>query len=67
MNNDIKFLNIDWRTRYSSQILKTISIAWLSYIFRLQYVRFPSHFFIGVILKPSGQLAELFVYIIPLK
>ena len=33
--------------------------------FRPQYVWFPSHFYIGVIPNSSGQLVELFVYIIP--
>ena len=30
-------------------------------------VWFPSHLYIGVIPNPSGQLAELIVYIIPLE
>ena len=42
-------------------------IACLSYFFRLQYVCFPVHLYIGLIPNSSGQLAKLVVYIIPLE
>ena len=34
-------------------------------LFRPQYVWFPSHSYVALILNSSGQLAELIVYIIP--
>ena len=58
MNNDIKFLNIEWRTRYWSQIMKTIFELDVSVIFRPQYVWFLAHLYVGLIPKSSGQLAE---------
>ena len=69
INNDMKFLNIEWRTLYS---LKNFEDhfrlhASVNYFFRLQYVWFPVHLYIGLIPNSSGQLAELLVCIIPLE
>ena len=61
MNNDIKFLNIEWRTRYSLTILKTIFGLHASVIFRPQYVWFLVHLYVGLIPNSSWQLAELYL------
>ena len=66
MINDIKFLNIEWRTRYSSQILNTILGCMSQLVFRPLYVWFLAHLYGGLIPNSSGQFAELIVYIIPL-
>ena len=66
MNNDIKFLNTEWRTRYSLT-LKTIFGSHASVILRPQYVWFLEHLYVGLIPNSSGELAELIVYIIPLE
>ena len=60
MNNDIKFFNIEWRTWYSLTNFEEHFGLILP-----QYVWFFSHLYIGVIPKPSGQLAEVIVHIIP--
>ena len=49
----------------TSQIMKTIFGLHASVIFRPQYVWFLTHLWGPVIPHPSGQLAELVVYIIP--
>ena len=68
MNNDIKFLNIEWRTRNSLINFEDHFGLHASVIFfRPQYMWFPSQLYIGVIPNSSGQLAELIVYIIPLE
>ena len=43
VNNDIKFLNIEWRTRYSLTNFEDRFGLRASVIFRLQYVWFPVH------------------------
>ena len=63
MNNDIKFLNIEWSTRYSL----TIFGLYASVIFRLEYVWFLVHLYIGLFPNSCGQLAELIADIIPLE
>ena len=48
MNNDIKFLNIEWRAHIiPSQILKTVLGSLPQLFFRLQYVWFPVHLYTG--------------------
>ena len=64
MNKDITFLNIELRTRYSHTNLEYRFGLRASVIFRPQYVWFPSHLYIGVILNSGGHLAELIVYTI---
>ena len=61
MNNDIKFLNLEWRTWYSLTNFKTTLDNMPQLFFRPHYVWFPSHLYIGVIPKSGGQLAELFI------
>ena len=61
MNNDIKFLNIEWRSHdIPSQILKPI-------YFLDPNVWFLAHLYVALIPNSSGQLAELIVQIIPLE
>ena len=68
MSNDIKFLNIEWRTQYYLTNFEDHFGLHASVIFlRPQYVWFPSHLYAGLIPNSSGQLAELIVYIIPQK
>ena len=67
MNNDIKFPNIEWRTRYSLTNFEDHFGLHASVIFRLQYVCFLAHLYVGLIPNTSGQLAELIAYIIPLE
>ena len=60
VNNDIKFLNIECRTRYpltnfEDQLGLRASVIFLD----PQYVWFPSHVYVGLIPNSSGQLAEL--------
>ena len=64
MNNDIKILNIKWRTWYFLTKIEDHFGLRASVIFRPQYVWFPSHLYIGVIHNSSGQLAELIIYAI---
>ena len=69
MNNDIEFLNREWRTRYTltnfdDHFLDCI-ICIPQLFFRRKYVWFPAHLYDPVIPNSSGQLAELIVYIIP--
>ena len=45
MNNDIKFLNIEWRTPYPLPNFEDRFELRASVIFRLQYVRFPVHLY----------------------
>ena len=47
----------------SSHILKTFFLLHASVIFRPKHVWFPVHLYGPVIPNPSGQLAELIVYI----
>ena len=66
MNNDILFLNREWRTRYSlAHFEDHFWIACLSNFLdpNMQYVWFPIHLKGPMIPDPSGQLAELIVYI----
>ena len=67
MNNNIKFLNIEWRTWYSLTNFEDHFGLHASVIFIPQYVWFLVHLYVGLIPKSSGQLAELIVYIIPLE
>ena len=67
MNNDIKFLDIESRTRYSLTTFEDHFELHALAIFRPQFVWFLSHLYIGVISNSSGQLAELIVYIMPLE
>ena len=69
MNNDIKFLKIKWRTRYSLTNFDDdlgLGLHASVIFFSAQYVWFPSYLYIGMIPNSSGQLAELIVYIISL-
>ena len=47
MNNNTKFLNLEWRTQYSLTILKTILDGMPQLFFRPQYVWFLVHLYIG--------------------
>ena len=67
MNNDITFLNREWRTRYSLTNFKTNLDYMPQLLLRSRYVWFPSDLYIGVIPNSNGQLAELIVYTIPLE
>ena len=68
MNNDIKFLKIEWTTRYSLTNLEDHFGLHASVIyFKPQYVWFLAHLYVDLIPNPSGQLAELIVDIIPLE
>ena len=49
------------------QILKIILDCMPQLFFRPQYVWFPSHLYVGLIPKSSGQLEELIVCIIALE
>ena len=61
MNNDSKFLNIEWRTRYSLTNFEGHFGLHCSDIFRPQYVWFLEHLYVALILSSSGQFAELFI------
>ena len=64
MNNDIYFLDREWRTWYSlTHFEDNFWIACIGYFFTPKYVRFPVHLYGTVIPDHSGQLAELIVYI----
>ena len=65
MNNDIKFLNIDWRPRYPLANFENHFGLYVSVIFLVFNMRGFLHMYIGVIPKSSGQLAEIILYIIP--
>ena len=68
MNNAIKFLDTEWRTRYSLINFEDHFGLCASIIFfRPQYVWFHSHLYIGVIPNSSGQMAELIICAIPLE
>ena len=67
MNNDIKFLNIEWRTPYPLTNFEDHFGFRASVIFRVQYVWFPVHLYTGLLPNSSGQLAELIIHIIPLE
>ena len=60
MNNDIKFLNIEWRTRYSLKNFED-HFGLHACISRPQYVWFLVHVYVALIPNSSGQLAELIV------
>ena len=61
MNNDIQFLNREWRTRYSlTNFEDHFWIACLSY-FLDPNMWFTGHLKGQMIPDPSGQLAELIV------
>ena len=62
MNNDIRFLNIEWRTWNSLTNFEDHFGLHASVIFRHQYVWFPSHLYVICIPNSSGQLTKLFVY-----
>ena len=64
MNNDNKFLNIEWRTRYLLTNFEGDFVLHASVIFKPQNVWFLVHVYVGLIPNASGQLAELIVYII---
>ena len=66
MNNDIKFLNIEWRARYSFTKFEDYFGLHAS-IFRPPYVWFLVHLYVALIPNSSGQLAKLIIYIIPLE
>ena len=66
MNNDIKFLKLEWRTTSRHKFWRPFWIACLSYFFRLQYVWFPVHLYTVELPNSSGHLAELIVHIIAL-
>ena len=59
MNYDIKFLNIEWRTRYSHTNVNDQFGLHASVFFIPQYVYFLVHLYVGLIRNFSGQLAEL--------
>ena len=67
MNDDIKFLNIEWRTQYSLTNFEDHFGLHNSIIFRPQYVWFLVHSYVALIPKSSAQLTELIVHIIPLE
>ena len=67
MNNDIKFLNIEWRTWYSLTNIDDRFGLHDPVNFRPQYVWFPLHLYASLIPNSSSQLAELIIYIIPLE
>ena len=67
MDNDIRFVNIEWKTRYSLTNFEDHFGLYASGIFRPQYVWFLVRLYIGLVLHSSGQLAERIVYIIPLE
>ena len=64
MNNDIDSLT-EWRTRYSLTFWRPFLDCMPRLFFRPKYVWFPVHLLGPVIPDPSGQLAELIVYITP--
>ena len=60
MNNDIKFLDIEWRTPYPLRNFEDrFGLCASSYFLILKYVCFPVHLYTGYIPNSSGQLAEL--------
>ena len=61
MNNDIKFLNIEWRSRYSLTHFEDHIGLHASVIFRPQYVWFLVHVYVDLIPNSSGQFVELFI------
>ena len=66
--DDIKFLNIEWRpwyflTNFEGHFGLHASVILLD----PNSVYFPSHLYVALIPKYSGQLAELIVHIIPLE
>ena len=67
MNNDIKFLDIEWRTWYSLTYFEDhfgLRASFISYRLDPNICGF---LHISVISNSGGQLAELIVYIIPLE
>ena len=67
MNNDIKFLNTEWKTWYSLTNFEEFWIVCLSYFFKPQYVWFLVHLYVAYLPNSSSQLSELILYIIPLE
>ena len=68
MNNDIKFLNKEWRILCPLANFEDRFGLCASVIFyRLQYVWFSVHLYTGPLPNSSGQWAELIVHIIPLE
>ena len=68
MNNDVKFLNIEWRTLYSlTNFLDHFGLH--SYFLDPNIICVVSGTFVyvGLITNSSGQLTELIIYIIPLE
>ena len=66
MNNDMKFLNIEWRTRYFLTNFEDHVELHAPVNFKPQYVWFLVYLYVGLIPNSSGHLAELIVYTIPL-
>ena len=54
-------------TIFPHKFCRPFGIACLNYFFRLQYVWFPSHLYVGLIPNSSGHLVDLIVYFIPLE
>ena len=68
MNNDMKFLDIEWRTPYPlTNFEDHFGLRASVIFFRLQYGPFPVHLYTGKLPNSSDQLAELIVHIIPLE
>ena len=67
MNNDIKFLNIGWRTLYSLTDVEDHFGLHASVNFRPQYVWYLANLYVGLLPNSSGKLAELIVCINPLE
>ena len=69
MNDDIKFLNIEWRTRYSLPNFEDhFGFYGSAIFFRPKNVWFLAHLYIALLIpNSSGQLAKLIVHIIPLE
>ena len=66
MNNDIKFVNVEWRTWYSLTNFEDRFRVHVSLIYEAKtYMWLLEHLYVGLIPNPSSQLAELIVYIIP--
>ena len=64
IKNDIKFLSMEWRPRYSLKNFVDHFGLHASVIFNTQHLWFLVHLYVGLIPNSSGQLAELIVYII---
>ena len=68
MNNDIKFLDIEWRRQYSlTHFEDHFGLHASAIILDPVYVWFLVHLYVDLAPNSSGQLAELIVCIIPLE